>query len=94
MIIVRKAFTWSENYASSIALRPSGRMTKKGKWIPSAHKKLTSRSHLVTLMSGQWYYLGEYDHVLTELLSPEEYSKLPVEVSQSQSSICAYSLTA
>ena len=81
-MVVRKAFMWTEKYDSGFVLKPNGRLTKKGDWFPSKHKKLFKQNHMVLLQSDQWYYLGVYDYNSTEVLSPKEYSELPTQVSQ------------
>lgn len=79
-LVIKKCFAFQENYETAFILRPNGYKTNKGNWMHSTHAKMLRRNNIVVCLFGQWYYLGIYDHALTETLSPEEYLKLPHKV--------------
>lgn len=77
---MRRGFVWQEKYETAFALKPNGRKSKKGNWTPSSHKKMLRENNIVLCISGQWYYLGIYEHVLAEPFPPQEYGELPDKV--------------
>ncbi|KAJ3554481.1 hypothetical protein NM688_g3088 [Phlebia brevispora] len=81
-VTVGKCFLWLQKYESGLALRPSGRLSKKGNWMSSTHKKMMRQNGVVTKIGGQWYYLGEYEYVSSEQMPLDEYLKLPTHLQE------------
>ncbi|KAJ3554482.1 hypothetical protein NM688_g3087 [Phlebia brevispora] len=78
----RQNFIWLGEYESGIALRPSARLTKKGKCLPDTNKKVMQRNAVITRIGSRWYYLGQYEYVSSEEMSPDEFLNLPTALQQ------------